>query len=429
MDINKILKLYYIIYTIYIILIAELTTISFMDIFFPIVLIWLLYIFFSLGFGKNIKKNRDIIEKNIWIFKQKNITLLIIGTLSIISSYVSISYYTGQTPFLVIKNLSNNVSVYYVYQNFFRNNIQGFSTLKKLPYIFLLFFVKFLFFYYITAFFKRKKKNNKEQKLFLVIVVVSYLYVGLGRGTNFEFFEFLFLIIFVILSNQKHNKLKINRNIITMFTGILLLILLYNSRISARGSEFNYYISKDVSYYKNNLITYISPIISFILLSIYSYFGFGFFYIGKFILEISIKSVDIFFALLLPKGFLLFQDESILDAMKKTIDIGVKWHPDMIIVIDKIGIVGLFLLCYLLGVLSKRIYKIYPQNCIKELSLFNILLFMFSLPVGNFIFASSSSILITLILCLYSIYILFFKKSKKLINYYDKKYIELTRKK
>lgn len=410
MDIKKILKFLYMIYTAYIILITRLTSINFIDIFFSIIIMWLLYIIFSLGFGKNKITNKIIFEKNIWIFKQKKITLIIIGVSLLVSSYVSTKYYTGQTPFSVIRNLSNNISVYYEYQNYFKDNLKGISILKKLPYIFLLFFIKIMFFYYVIAFFKRKRKNNKKEKILLIVVIVSYLYIGITRGTNFEFFEFLFLIIFLILSSQKYNKIKINKNMVIICIGIVLMITLYNSRISARGSEFNYYISKDVSYNQSNWITLLSPTLAFILLSIYGYFGFGFFYIGNFFSKVFIKSPGTLFALFLPNGFSILENESIMQIMKRNIDIGAKWHPDIIIIIDKIGIIGLFLVCYLLGRLAKGIYKKYPQNCIKELTLFNILLFMFSLPVGNFIFSSSSSILINFILLLYSIYVFILKK-------------------
>lgn len=317
-------------------------------------------------------------------------------------SFFSVKYYTGQTPYSLYENLKNNISVYYQYQNFFKEQNRGILSITKIPYILMLFFVKFIFFSTMLYFFNIKKERKKNiQKCLIGISIGSYLYLGMARGTNFEMFEFLLIIIYILFSNSSKKKLILN--IVKIVILIVLMIIVYNLRIQARGFNFSYYISKDVFYTKDSFISNFGRIIEFMILIIYGYFGFGFFYTGKFISEILLKSPINYIGLFIPKWNMVVNGENVKQSMSKIVDVGVKWNPDIVLCLDKYGYILLACFFYYLGVISKKSYQTNKKNLLDELTKFFILIFFISLPIGNFIGASSSNKLIVIILICYQI--------------------------
>src|SRR5690606_24710456 len=98
---------------------------------------------------------------------------------------------------------------------------------------------------------------------------------------------------------------------------------------------------------------------------------------------------------------------SIPEIMSRMIHIGVRWNPDSILLIDKIGYFGLLMICIVMGILSKKFSLLEDKKPVLHLTNYVILLQMISLPVGNFIFTSSANKLIVMLLIIYWIWRLF----------------------
>lgn len=407
MGLKKLVKLFYIGYTLYVILVANITSLTLMDLVPGIVLMWLIYICFIIGYKTiktNIKKKNYEPANNCWIINQKNVTLLFIGVVTIIFSIIATKYYTNQTPITVIQgifgggNLGEN-SIYTEYQNYARIHQNGLPTIKKSPFILMLFFNKFILYYSFVSFFLLKKKTNTFEKLYLFLIFSSSIYFGIARGTNFEFFEYTVLVVFIILSKPKEllkSKLKIGKFLI-VFLIIGSMIYIFFEGISARGVIFNFDKTKDYTFDYKNILSIIAPSIAFTTLLIYNYFGFGFLYVSKFITSIWLTSTSNFIAGLIPFGYISSTNYSIQDLIQNHIFVGTRWNPDVIVFINILGVLGFLLLCFFLGLYAKYIFLM-ENSGLKFLSEFMILLQMISFPMGNFIITSSANTLIVILL-------------------------------
>lgn len=403
MDIKKNVKIFYIIYTVYVLMVIGITDITFFYILPAILLMWANYYFFNAGYRVNIK-NQILYTSNIdnWLISCSKRTLLFLAGLSIIFSILAVKFYTGQTPASLLHNLLNNVSVYYNYQSYFKEEQRYVFSLTKIPYIFMLFYLKFFLFYSYISFLIIKNDTTLFEKMYLLAITLSFVYVGIARGTNYEFFELVMIIIFVIFSRYKISKFQLPiKGLSKIFLLIGIMIFVFYSVVNARGFEFNYYISEDVRYDPNGVLSLISPFIAFVVYMVYCYFGFGFFFMATYINNLWLSSFGDFISGLVPLGYQASVGNSIPQIMSNLVDIGVKWCPDSIIIINNLGYFGLAVLCFLMGLFAQHIYHVKRQNSIVYLTHFIILLQMISLPVGNFVSTSSASKLILATLIIY----------------------------
>ena len=284
MNTTKIVKFFYIIYTIYTILLISSTTLYFSDLFLPISIMWFLFSMFIIGYyikndrNKNINKNINM-NKNIlnseWILNISKSKLLLIAIISIISSIAAAYFYTGQTPITIINDIKNNVSLYYEYQNHAKTYQTHIFSIKKIPFILMMFYIKFILFYSYIAFFIIKDKTNKFDKLYLFLITLSHVYFAIARGTNYELFELVMISVFVILSKQNNlsNKKIPIKKFLIIFSIVSLMVYLFYSRVSDRGITFNTNSSTDFKYDENGILSVIAPGLAFIALGIYDYFG------------------------------------------------------------------------------------------------------------------------------------------------------------
>lgn len=406
MNLKSIIKIFYLVFTIYVLMLVNTTNLTIYSLLPSILLMWITYFVFIAGYSyknSNKKQMENVKTEKGLLLNYNSITLMLIALSSIIFSILVVNYYTGQTPISVINNLKNNVSLYYEYQTHFREQQISAFSITKLPFIFMLFYIKILLFYSYVSFLIIKKKLTKVEKLYLGIITLSFVYVGIARGTNFEFFELLILVIFTLLSRRNNAKLPVKELTKAFLLGCLMIFVFYNG-ISSRGVQFDYYISRDVYYDPSGIIPSISPFLSFITLIIYDYLGFGFFYISKYVSELWFASGAHFFAGLLPFGFHAFDGIKIQEQMIGIVDFGVRWHPDFAIITNSIGYFGFLILFFLLGVFAKYIQLNHNGNTITLLTTFLILLQMIAIPIGNFVFVASSSKIIVFLVVVYWIW-------------------------
>lgn len=421
MDVKKIIRYFYIGYTLYMIMVINTTNLRFFMILPSFLVMWINYFIFSLGYKVKKEKHETELDPKLldsWLINRKKSLLFLIASFSIMFSTAAVKYYTGQTPVTVFKNLFSNISLYYEYQTYFAQQQRNIFSLRKLPFVLMLFYVKFILFYSYISFIIIKDKTTKFEKFYLGIITISYIYIGIARGTNFEFFELVMIIIFSILYKFKVKRIKIRlKTLIVIPILVILMIYIFYWGLTRRGIIFKYYISRDVFYNPNGLIPLLFPFLSFVTLLIYGYFGFGFFYMSKFITEVWFSSFENFIAGILPLGFYATEQTSITTIMKKVVDIGARWHPDTALFIGNFGYLGLLLLCFLMGASCKYFIKFRSSSsCFIN---YIILMQMISLPVGNFISTSSSNKLIVVSLITYWIWKLYVSKIKTIKYNYN----------
>ena len=411
MNILKIIKRVYILYTIYIILSIGTTSLNLVDLLPGVLIMWIFYFFFTLGY-KNIKRNKktkfnDSVADN-WLIKQKKSKLFFIGLFSIVLSILAVRFYTGQTPASIIQNLINGRSLYIEYQNYFRINQIGVFSLTKIPFIGMLICVKFILIYSYLSFGLFKSKLYSFDKFYLILITIPTIYFGVARGTSFEFFELLILISLITYSKlkSKETPFVVSKKTILLFFLACIMIFVFYSGISARGIELNYRVSRDIYYNPNGILPNISMFLSEVVVLLFSYFGFGFFYISKFVSDIWLTSLENFIGGFIPLGISGFSSQPITNQMQILIDMGARWHPDVAIIINSWGFIGLLIFSFAIGMFSSYLKKQFDlgfKNIIVYITYYFILLQMISLPIGNFVRVSSAnSFIVTILLIIWS---------------------------
>jgi len=403
----KIIFNIYIVLTIYILLAISLTNLSIVDIIPAIIFIWILFSFFCLGFLLPKEKKYHLVTNSNyynWLILRNKKTLTLIILLSFTSSLLSSNFYTGQTVLSVMENLVNNVSLYSLYQDYFlQNNLAQFS-IEKIPYIFLMFVNKFLLLYSFFSFVLLKNKLSLFDKFYLFLIFTSYIFFGLSRGTSFEFFESFLLIIILFSIRLKSKKLKI-KSFFVLASISALIIFIFNFGITSRGFAISKYISSEI-YYEDNF--FFSNFIGNLIILFFGYFGFGFYYISKFLSNIWFSSFTNFFLGFFPLGIQSLTHSSISNQMTNLIDMGARWHPDSIGFMNNYGFIGIFVFLVFLGFFTRFLtwnITLHKYTLLSYISFYFILLQMVSLPIGNFIFTSSSNISLIVIISFFWIYI------------------------
>lgn len=309
-----------------------------------------------------------------------------------------------------------NISLYSEYQEHFKVNNIGAFSIAKLPFIIMMAAVKFSTFFCYLELRLSKSKTSLFQWICMILIILSYAYIGIGRGTNFEMFELVVLFISVMF--LKTDRRNIFRYIL-LFGFIIIAISIFSNVISLRGSNFSFVLTRDIIYIPDDFFSKYFPIVIFGALNIFSYFGFGFFYVSTFIEKVWLSSFSNIFSNIFPFMNIFFGKGNIDQEMSQMIDIGARWHPDSVLFIYKYGLLMLLFVCFLFGVLTKVIQNEKKKTTFDYLTIFFMILQMLSFPIGNFIVASSSSEIATFILALYWINKLFLKKKIILMKRID----------
>jgi hypothetical protein len=408
-----IIRLFYIVYSLYILLVTNITSITFLAILPALVMLWINYGAFSMGY--NTIKDRGDQEKvqGSWLIRQDRLSLCFISALSILFSLIAVKYYTGQTPMSVYNNLVQHKSLYNLYQAFFAINQRYILSIQKLPYVFMLFFIKWVLFYSYTSFLVAKERLCRFDAFYLLMITAPHIYTAIARGTNYEYFEILMLIIYAVFTKARKKNINIKSFAIIGILGCMM-ILVFSLGIRARGYYFNNYISDDVLFDSNSFLSKSLPLIAYIVGIMYGYFGHGFYYVANYINNIWFYSVSNFITGMLPSGFVITKGTQINSMVAQIIDVGVKWHPDTVNLINQLGYFFFIILFLILGMISKKISMSY-KNSVAYLTNFMIVLQMISLPVGNFVTASSASKLIVITLAFYWMWVIYYNKIRDLL--------------
>jgi len=380
---------------IYIFLLIEVTTLNLEDMIFSIILFLFLIILLNISF-KLIKLKWSFKVKFPFVLKVNPHIIIFYSTISILISLILINFYTGQTPMELYENLISGRSTYITYQVYFQENNLGIPSFNKLPYIFLLFTQKFFVFF--GPFVLLKSKINFKVSLSMIMVLfTSYFLFGLGRGTSYETFELIILSLFLFFYFNR----RINFISLTIF-GFLFFVIgfgtFYFNLISrnATGIFENFYISRDVFLDQSSLIFNFSPMLAIIITSLYSYFGYGFYYINTYFNYVVFQSTETLLTSIAPfwPTYLSIDPVSII---RNNIDIGFRWHPDITRYISSFGLFLTFI--FVVCIVQVYVFLLKTKSPPIEGIFLAYLIFVqiLSLFIGNLLFISSANTLITLL--------------------------------
>ena len=363
-----------------------------------VLLVWVLLLVFFLG--SKLKYGKKIISVNVqtdFCANNANILYLLIATAFILFFPFYIQYYTGSSVFIVFLNLFSGVSNYLAYQDHFSTENLNVFSFAKLPYIIGAGLLKFLFIACLCRLMAFRITRNYLEISSVIIMAVVNMILAISRGTSFEFFELIVLFVFAILLRRRrmdlNNWLKRKTVLLVSVIGVLI-ILIFSYNIDARG-DFNC-ISNEMCFNNQGILARLSPQIGQISFKLSGYFIFGLFVLSTSLTSISIGSIAGFFALFLPFGMSIMGLGSSYSKVvcEDFMDCSVAWIPDLLILLNDFGLIGVFLAILILGAFSKRVfYKTINGSISSSVLLYFIFLFMISLPVGNFITASSANVI------------------------------------
>ena len=344
--------------------------------------------------------------------KLRSLWLLTLITFIFVSLYIN--FYTGNSILTVFSSLLLNQtgaeSLYYTYQRHFAENQLATFSLEKLPYIIIYPILK-LGFYCVTLHLISHRQMSKKVVIPVTILFLLFLTIGLARGTSLELFELAcFLMFCVVFAFQKNPDKKSRRKLVLLSLLPILAYLLfdhfkamrYEDGIIVTSTEGETFVLDQDSFLANNF-----PWLFNVLRSLSSYFMFGFYYISHCFNDLWLQSIEGFISLLVPMGTpIFFSPDNTKELLDGTyINFGVRWVPDIVLWIERFGLIFSLTFIYLLGkfthVLDDKFRK--SDNTIYVCMLFFILVQMASFSVGNFISSSSSNILMV-ILCVFLVF-------------------------
>lgn len=401
MSLKKIIMIFYLVYTVYILLICGVTSINIPYILPAIMILWFIFIVFWLGDKKAKRVHIKPIYSWHWSIDIPLWGWAFIIVIGMCSAVISMYFYTGQWPGTVFKNLLTGQSNYYAYQEYYAQTTITTMGFAKLQYVLMLFVMKFIMVFGAIYWLTDCEKIRFKNIVGVLICAMPQFYMALARGTNIEFYEFTIMMVFIILSRTK-GELSFKRVSMSVIKPLVLcllfgicLVTVYCTVLNARGYALNVRISQDITYDVDAWMVRLFPEFAFIVVNLFSYLGYGMYYISAYVQEILLQNPENFFMAFVPKGYELFNGSSIPIIMKETIDMGARWHADFIIGINAFGVIGILAIIYVMGFAVGQI-EVEENSIWKRMLKYLVLLQMLSFPVGNFIMCSSASKLLVI---------------------------------
>ena len=410
----KAIKLFYVIYTLYTIFIILVSDYNLSYAIAGLSCMWLCFFIYKCGVTTKTIKVKYKHETAATNEKQtkfplsnighwNNTKYLVAAIISILSTLMATKYYTGKGLTQVLASIGgSNDSSYYVYQKYFIENNIGTFSLVKIPYILMLAIVVILMIWSYLGIILENNKIKLAQILFILVTTVSYIYFGLARGTNFEFFIIFIVVTYCILYKMQTAQKKYKkRYILAILIIAILIVTIFRIVVSSRGVKFENNLTRDIHYDATAVISVLFPTITNIATSLFGYIGFGIYAIGVSLLDIVLYTPINILLSLTPFGYNLFSEQPLTQQLGAEIEIGVRWFPDFVNAIGIFGIPIFIIVLYLIGRITNKVINAnYPPLLKNTL---NVLVFieMISIPIGNFLLTSSSNILMLLFIIIW----------------------------
>lgn len=368
-----------------------------------IAVFWAVFFILTLGylsFGMETHKGCDRKYNSFKLNIDRNTSFkafLFLFVPSLLLTMYAMYFYTGQTIFSLVTNLKLGNSLYSKYQSFFMEQGLMVFSFSKIPAIVSMILIKgiLLWSFYVYVFLPVKIKRLNY--VFLFLICLNYILFSLARGTNFELFEILLLVIFTVVYRAKYiwRSLFSIRLVIFLIFIFVSVLALYLSTIQARFVDGVIWkcsvalICLDTESFIYTLV----PGIGLVLFALAGYFLFGVLYVSVFIQSFLFEMNHSFLYIFLPLGFNILGEDIIRESIcGNLLDCGASWTPSIMIWLNSMGVLILGVVIFILGYIASAVEKgLSKHHFVLFVLLFYLVMLVVSLPVGDFVFISTSN--------------------------------------
>ena len=209
METLSIIRLFYIMYTVYTLFVVSVSDYQILHAFFGLLAIWLVYLAFGIGYKTVKPKTEQVLAQksqpealflNVSAWKGRTYVLHVL--LCWICTFGASAFYTGKNVLQVLAALAKGESLYASYQRYFAENSIGAFSFSKIIFIFMMTYTTAILFYSFASILLSKTKITVGKVLFLFLIGGAYLYFGISRGTNFEMYMIFMLLSYCILNRH-----------------------------------------------------------------------------------------------------------------------------------------------------------------------------------------------------------------------------------
>ena len=308
----------------------------------------------------------------------------------------AINYYTGSGIVSTISDFIDGKNLYSSYQAYFKEENIAELSLGKIPAIIGLAATKSIFLYLFSSVFLGHE--SKTVSRMMLISVLPIVLVSLARGTFFEIFEILVVIVYGVSLHVK--RFKARHALYALVIGLLFMGLFILNTLR-RYEDAQSYFSGTCATFDYCFNPYgVSISFEYMIFVLSAYFSMGLFFLSSYI---SFLFDGELWASIFPFAATSFagimNDGLEREICRYFLDCRAVWMPELISWISFFGILMMYpILWYMLrfsGKLERRILSVGSRCSFPLLCL--LLIYILSLPVGKFWTVSSQNIISTLI--------------------------------
>ena len=369
----------------------------------------------GLGYKSEVTEEKEPIDIS------KFFVFYVIVMLFFIPAYIK--FYTGGILTALITGFVSNVgsqSNYSEYQKYFMESGLDEFSLSKLPFILGMGIGKFLFLFFVFYYVGFCKQIQKWWIGLIVLLFLLFAMVGVARGTSFENFESLVLLLFAYMVRLRfiHGTDSLSRTqmiylgCFAAFVGFIFMLnmaLRFDGDIVGRFSGPSSTLRSD----ENHWAMTIMPGIALVALKFAGYFTFPLYFVSEVFWKVWTDSFSGMMAAILPgvAPVLLDMENYRIGMENLGMDTAACWDPDCTTFIYFLGIPMFLVLVYYMGKYAAMAYNTFINrgDVLHCMLLFLLVYEMIAFPVGNFLIISSVN-KIMLVLIVLIVYFDLFKK-------------------
>lgn len=404
MNVLSTVKLFYAFYSVYTLFVVSVSDYKITHALWGLIAIWVAFFAYEFGF-KSVERRQETPAQTLApdtpafaeVSSWRTGTYLLHMVLAWVCSILAARYYTGYGFMRVLSGLASGESLYVHYQNYFQEAGLASFSLLKIPFILMLMYVTVILFVSFLGILASGKKITLKHLVYLGSIGLAYYYFGISRGTNFEMYIIFVLLAYCLLCRtpvRKNPAKAKSKYSAVIWVGALGLVAIgiFQVVLTERGYVFRNDICEEIHYNPNSFIASRFPAIASLGLSVFSYLGYGIYAIGAAIEEIVLTSPQNTAALFVPMAYEALIGQELPQILRETIAIGVRWVPDWVSLTGLLGLPVFLAMMFFLGRITAKSYAVQLPKLLQNLVCALSFLFMLSLPVGNFIFASTANL-------------------------------------
>lgn len=307
----------------------------------------------------------------------------------------AINFYTGSSILSVISDSIAGENLYLSYQNYFREEGVAELSLAKIPAIFGLAITKSIFLFFFSAIFMGSE--DKRLRKIMMLSALPIVLMSLARGTFFEIFEILVVIVYGFSLRIKRFRAKYIFYLTLLGVSFFFLFMLNTIRRYEDAESYFASTCATANYCFSPLgfVFYLEYAVY--LLS--TYFSMGVFFLSNYISVIADGNLLTSILPLASTGFSGLMNSGLeRELCENYLDCRAVWMPEIISWVSFFGLVVIYpavwMFIKIVNSFEIRLLKAGSRYSFPLLSL--LLIYLLSLPVGKFWTVSSQNMLSTI---------------------------------